>query len=864
MKGEVGTTRCPRCGKDNLQGSTFCRFCGRKLPAPRPDPPERRRPAAGGKGTAPKGGRRRIRPGRVAAVVGSALVVTVVAWVGVETYRAWKTLPSVNSMVNLNQTGQDSVVYDRYGDPVATLHGSVNRVDVPLSQISPNMQSALIAIEDHNFYSNPGFDVRSILRAALVDLIHHQALQGASTITEQLAKDLYLSDKRTLTRKLQEFIIGLELARIYSKQQILDMYLNDVYLGDGATGVYEASHAYFNESPAKLTLAQASLLAGLPQAPSLYDPLVNLRLAKARQKQVLAAMVRYGDITEAQAAAAYRAPLHLTRGQTVTASASNGQMYPYPWYIDQVIEVLRTRGFSMNQIVNGGLKIYTALDPAVYTIAQQAVDEQMNRLFGASSAAVPNHQAAVVVEDPQNGDILAVIGGRTHVGAFPLDYATAPSVQRSTGSSIKPLIDYTPALVKGYTQMSVIQDVPIFRNVDGEPWWPQNDNHVYHGYMDFRNALAISDNDVAVHVLNDIGLHYGWSFAKYRFGLPLTRSDLQLGAAIGGLKRGLNVFEMTQAYAAFPNGGVRMRPIYVTRVVNQYGAVVYQRVPQGTTEFSPQVAYVMTKMMERVLSPSPIPGIGPGNLATGYQLGLGRPAAGKTGTNNGEEDAWFMGYEPQLVVGVWEGDKNGEIPQTTTAGPAYGATAAGPIWRQIMLGADQALKLPPSHFPRPSGLVFLNHVSATSGELASPYTPKWAIQGAWFVRGTQPTKVGDNHYPVKVPVNHPNELWEPGCGPYFTEIVLRRESDWHPGVPYPWDSRYWPPSQTCRAGAGAGGGGNGAGTNPAPAAGPAHQGGRAGAGAQPAAGPAGNTPPGLGGALPPGQAKRKGPPGLGR
>lgn len=784
-------------------------------------------------------------------MVGSALVLTLFAWVGVETYRAWRTLPSVSSMVNLNQTGQDSVVYDRYGDPVATLHGSVNRVDVPLSKISPNMQSALIAIEDHNFYSNPGFDARSIVRAALVDLVHRQALQGASTITEQLAKDLYLTDKRTLTRKLQEFIIGLELAHIYSKQQILDMYLNDVYLGDGATGVYEASHAYFNESPAKLTLAQASLLAGLPQAPSLYDPLVNLSLAKARQKEVLAAMARYGDITQAQAQAAYRAPLHLVKGQSASVSTTSGQMYPYPWYIDQVINVLRARGFSMNQIFNGGLKIYTALDPAVYTVAQQAVDEQMNRLFGPSSAAVPNHQAAAVVEDPQNGDILAVIGGRTHVGAFPLDFATAPSVQRSTGSSIKPLIDYTPALVKGYTQMSVIQDVPIFRNVNGQAWWPQNDNHVYHGYMDLRTALAISDNDVAVHLLNDIGLHYGWSFAKYRFGLPLTTADLQLGAAIGGLNRGVNVAEMTQAYATFPNGGVRMQPIYVTKVVNQYGAVVYQKVPQGTSEFSPQVAYVMTKMMERVLAPNPIPGIGPGNLATGYQLGLGRPAAGKTGTNNGEEDAWFMGFEPQLVVGVWEGDKNGEIPQTTTAGPAYGATAAGPIWRQIMLGADKVLKLPPSHFRRPSGLVFLNHVSATSGELASPYTPKWAVQGAWFVDGTQPTKVGDNHYPVKISVNHPNELWAPGCGPYFTETVLRPESDWHPGVPYPWDSRYWPPLQTCASAPGNGAEGAGSTPGPGPNSSPGPQSPAAGAARLQNRSPAGG-PPGLHGEVPPG------------
>jgi len=809
--------RCPSCGQINAKTSAYCRYCGKSLANVRPSKPQASASAKGpGKpsrsassavtqkatkakstGSPPKAGKRRVSWLRVVSAIAVVTVLAVVGYVGVLTYRAWRTLPTLSSMINLNTQGQDSVVYDRYGNKVATLHGSVNRVNTPLNQIAPSMQKALIDTEDHNFYTNPGFDVRSIVRAALVDIIHHSAEQGASTITEQLAKDLYLSDNKNLTRKLQEFIIGLELARIYSKQQILDMYLNDVYLGDGATGIYAAARAYFNESPSQLTLAQSSLIAGLPQAPSLYDPLVNLRLAKARQRIVLQSMVKYGGLSQSAANAAYNAPLHLTNGQSLTATAPNGQMYPYPWYIDQVVTVLRQQGFSMNQIFDGGLKIYTGLDPTIYTIAQNAVDTWMNQLFGPSSLAVPNHQAAVVVEDPQNGEILADIGGRTHVGAFPLNYATSPEVQRSTGSSIKPLIDYTPALAKGYTMLSVIQDVPIFQNVDGESWWPQNDDHLYRGYMDFRNALAISDNDVAVKLLHDIGLNYGFNFAKNRFALPLTPDDEQLGAAIGGLDHGVNVLDMTQAYATFPNGGVRMKPIWVTKVINQFGATIYQDVPQGTVVTTPQVAFIMTKMMQWVLDPKEIPGIGPGAYATGYQLGIGRPAAGKTGTNNGEEDAWFMGFEPQLVVGVWEGDKLGEIPQDTTDGPAYGATAAGPIWRQIMEQTNAALKIPPTPFPTPSGVTFVSHISTTSGELASAYTPKVDVQGGWFIDGTQPTTVGDTHYLAKVSAADPGELWQPGCGPYVSSVFLRRESDWHPGVPLPWDSRYWAPTKYC-------------------------------------------------------------------
>ncbi|PSR29886.1 MAG: peptidoglycan glycosyltransferase [Sulfobacillus thermosulfidooxidans] len=801
--------RCPKCGQENTAGSAFCRFCGRKLPDPAKKrrafaiPPFSSASSSKAKGSAQntkakKSGKvkgRRVRWGRVVLLTVTGLMVSGFGYGGYIAYQAWKSLPSVQSMVSLQAMGQDSVIYDRFGQPVARLHGTVNRVNVPLSAISPNMQHAIIAIEDHNFYSNPGFDITSIIRAAIVDIVHHSAVQGASTITEQLAKDLYLSDKKTLVRKAQEFMIGLELAHTYSKQQILDMYLNEVYLGDGASGIYAASKAYFDETPAQLTVAQAAMLAGLPQAPSLYDPLVNFKLAKQRQLQVLNAMVKYGYLTPAQAKAAYAAPVNL---HPVSVDSANSQIYPYPWYVDHVIRVLQEKGFTGTQIFDGGLKIYTALDPTVYNIAQNAVDQWMNYNFGVSHSADPTYQAAAVVEDPHNGYILAVIGGRTFSQPFQEDLATNPSVQRSTGSSIKPLLEYTPAIAKGYTQMSVIQDVPIFK-VNGQ-WWPHNDNHLYRGYLDLRDALAISDNDVAVHLLHDIGLTYGYDFAKYKFGLPLTQADLHagLGIAIGGLKEGFNVYEMTQAYATFPNNGVRMKPIWVTKVVNADGAVVYQDTPHGTVEFSPQVAYIMDKMMERVLDPNPIPSIGPGSLATGYDLGIGRPAAGKTGTNNGEADAWFMGYTPQLVVGVWEGNRKGEYPQPSTPnGPAYGDVAAGPIWKTIMEQVNQAEHIPVEHFPRPSGMVYVPDVSITSGKIASQYAPSSDVQGAWFIQGTQPTSIGNTHYPVKVVANHPNELWQQGCGPYVTSVFLRRESDWHPGVPIPWDAKYWAPTKMC-------------------------------------------------------------------
>ncbi len=799
--------RCPKCGQENTAGSAFCRFCGRKLPdsakkrrkfaIPRKTTSSSQSQAASGndKKKTAKGTRRKIRWGRVILLGVTGLLVSGFGYSGYVAYKAFRSLPPIQSIVSSQSRGQDSVIYDRFGQPVARLHGATNRVDVPLSQISPNMQHAIVAIEDHSFYTNPGFDLTAIIRAALVDIVHLAPVQGASTITEQLAKDMYLSEQKTMVRKAREFLIGLELAHTYSKQQILDMYLNQVYLGDGASGVYAAAKAYFDETPSQLTLPQAAMLAGLPQAPSLYDPLVNFKLAKQRQLLVLGAMAKYGYITKAQAQAAYKAPLHL---HPVAVDAANSQMYPYPWYVDHVIRVLYQKGFTGTQIFDGGLKIYTALDPTVYNIAQNAVDSNMNYNFGVSHSSNPTYQASAVVEDPHNGYILAVIGGRKFSQPFQEDFATNSNVKRSTGSSIKPLLEYTPAIAKGYTQMSVLQDVPIFK-VNGH-WWPHNDNHLYRGYMDLRDALAISDNDVAVHLLHDIGLNYGYNFAKNKFGLPLTQADLHagLGIAIGGLPQGFNVYQMTQAYATFPNNGVRMKPIWVTKVVNGNGAVVFQDTPHGTTEFSPQVAYIMDKMMERVLDPNPIPSIGPGSYATGYDLGIGRPAAGKTGTNNGEADAWFMGYTPQLMVGVWEGNRKGEYPQPSTPnGPAYGDVAAGPIWKTIMEQVNKAEHLPVEHFPKPNNMVYVPNVSITSGKIASRYAPSSDVQGAWFINGTQPTTIGNSHYPVKVVASHPNERWQPGCGPYVTSTFLRQESDWHSGVPLPWDSKFWAPTQMC-------------------------------------------------------------------
>jgi len=683
-------------------------------------------------------------------------------------------------------------IYDAEGHLILQLNSQDGGHPVPLTAIAPALPTALIAIEDHGFYHNHGFDLKSLVRAFWVDLTHRAPVEGASTITEQLAKNLYLSDQKSLGRKWQEFWLGLSLADHYTKAQILDTYLNRVYFGHGAYGIAEASRIYFDTSPRRLTLPEATLLAGLPQAPSRYDPWLHWSLARARQREVLDAMVKYHDLTPAEAARVWQSPLHLRH-----PAFNPGNRYPDPWYVDLVINDLLAHGFTVQELYHQPLKIYTALRPRVYAIANRSVDQMMTRDFGPARHAYADHQAAVVVENPTNGHIWAVIGGRRHLAYEESNLAL--SAWRSTGSAIKPLLDYAPALARGYTPLSVLQDVPTYRAVNGQSWWPANDDFLYRGYLTLEDALAISDNNVAVHLLNRIGIPYAAQFVRTRFGLQLPPHFRQSGlqAALGIDQ---NVWNMTLAYGALANQGVRLSPILVTRVVKGH-RVIYRDPQHAVRALTPAEAYVLTQMLTRVLDPHPLTGIGPGAWPTGHALGIGRPAAGKTGTSTEEADAWFIGYEPQMVVGVWEGNRLGEWAQPyteTNQGPAYGATVAGPIWREIMIDVNRTLALRAEPFPRPAGVRWVAGVSRTSGMLKGPYCPASEVAGAWMVTQTAPQHIGHSHVLVRVPLDHPNQEWQPGCGPYIIRVALRPEPDWHPGVPKPWDARNWPPTTLCR------------------------------------------------------------------
>ncbi len=721
-------------------------------------------------------------------LTGLFLILSTVA-LGARAIAWWAQLPRVESALGTIKNEGSSIIYDAHGQVAAYLDPS-NTGFVPLHDIAPVMKNAIIATEDHNFYRNPGFDLPSLVRALWVDLRDRRALEGASTITEQLAKNLYLSDQKTLGRKLKEFVLGLKLHHAYTKDQILSLYLNTVYLGHGADGIAAAAKIYFDTTPNRLTLPEASLLAGLPQAPSLYDPYIHWRLAKARQRLVLAAMARWGMITPAEARAALRTPLELHPAP----NTARGPHYPYPWYVDAVVSTLLAHGFSLHEILDGNLHIYTSLHPRVYHIAQQAVDRWMQANFGPARHPYAHHQAAVVVEDPHTGAIWAIIGGRRHVAFLQADLAL--HALRSTGSAIKPLLDYAPRIVDGAEPTTVVQDVPQFRGIDGH-WWPHNDDYRYRGYITLDNALAMSDNNVAVKLMAATGLRRAVTFLQRRFQVAVPAAEprnLSLALGIDS-----NLLTLTQAYAALDNQGRRVQPCFITRVT-QGSRTVYQTPHVSYQALTPAQAYLLTTMLMKVLTPHPLPGIGPDAWATGHQLALGRPAAAKSGTSNQEADAWFIGYEPQIIVGVWEGNRVGERPQLFTEaglGPAYGAVAAGPIWHTIMRRLNRTMHWPPVPFARPRGVVYMPQISMTSGMRPGPATPRSAVEGAWVSAPFHAPQGPHRWTWVPVPALQPNTRWRPGCGPVILRPFLQPEPLWQPHSPKPTDARYWPPTRSC-------------------------------------------------------------------
>ena len=622
-----------------------------------------------------KGGKPRSMVGRILKGVAVAVLFALLLFVGVvagiiASYS--RNLPDINRMADY-QPSVSTRVYARNGEQLANLYRE-NRTWVRIDKIPVRVRNAFIATEDAHFYQHHGVDFGGIARAALADLRHEQ-FQGASTITQQLARRLFLSNEVSISRKIQEALLAIEIERYYTKDEILERYLNLIYLGAGAYGVEAAAHTYFGTNLDHLTLAQTAMLAGINAAPSDYSPFVNLAHAKARQHHVLQRMADEGYITRAQANAAEHAPLGL-----IGERSAGLESYKDPWFTTYVTHLLEAQ-FGTQATFEGGLQVYTTLDPAMQQIAEDAVNWGVEQ---ARAEGIGAHQSALVAIKPSTGEIMAMVGG---AGAFSLknQFNRAWQARRQPGSSFKTYV-YTAEIDAGHPPTTLVEDTPVsYPMGDGTRWAPMDDDNRYYGSMTLRYALAQSRNVVAVKLAQDLGVDRIIEYA-HRMGVtaPLEPNlSLALGSSV------VSPLDQAAGYATLANQGVHIAPSPIRVVRDTLGtAVLDNTYPQQTEVVSAGVAYVMTSMLESVIKEG-----------TGYpNAEIGRPAAGKTGTTSDFRDAWFVGYTPDLVTAVWVGNDD-----YSRMNESYGGNIPARIWARFMKRALAHTK--PRDFPFPAGEV---------------------------------------------------------------------------------------------------------------------------------------------------------------
>ncbi|HSO18056.1 MAG TPA: penicillin-binding protein 1A, partial [Desulfosarcina sp.] len=526
------------------------------------------------------------------------------------------------------------------------------RTPISIEQIPPDLKQALIATEDRQFYSHSGIDLKGILRALIKDILAGQFVEGASTITQQLAKTLFLTPQKTITRKIREAILAVQLERRYTKDELLALYLNQIYFGSGAYGVESAARLFFGIPASRMDLAQCALIAGLPKAPSRYSPLVDPDLAARRRNLVLRIMRDQKLISDDQ----YRQAAAQPVPSASHAAAADGA----PYFIEYIKPALEA-AIGPSLLYKGGLTIHTTLSARLQAAAEQAVgkglDELQRRMPTGGS---PPPQGALVAIDVRTGGILAMVGGR--------DFSESPfnravEARRQPGSAFKPVV-YALAVARGFTQASLVLDAPVvYKGAnDGADWRPENYSQRYEGEMTLRYALAHSKNIPAVRLAERLGLSDVARFA-HQLGIDAPLSP-DLSIALG--TAGTTLLELTAAYTVFANGGNHTAPFGVVEIVDRDNAALWRVKPAVRQVLTEPQAAVMVDMLQAVI------GEGTGRQARH----LGMPLAGKTGTTNDFRDALFVGFSPAVAAGVWVGmDDFTPLGQKET-----GARAALPIW----------------------------------------------------------------------------------------------------------------------------------------------------------------------------------------
>lgn len=572
------------------------------------------------------------------------------------------------------------------GDVLATL-GEGPHEYLSIASIPQHMQDAIIAIEDRWFYEHPGFNPLAMLRALYVNLREGKPVLGASTITQQLAKNLFLTPEKTFRRKVEELVLAIVLEQSYTKKKILELYLNQIYFGEGAYGIEAAARTYFGKSASQLDLAESALLAGLPRSPAAYDPYTNPQPALERRNRVLKRMAALGMISTTSRDKAQATPIRLARRQRG----------PAPYFVDYVKKQLIDR-YGTHLVYKGGLRVHTTLNPSYQRIAQKALAGQ-------------KFQGALVAIDPHTGFIRAMVGGRNYIES---QFNRAVQAHRQPGSAFKPFV-YATAIEQGWRQNTLVDDIPR-RYADYEP---ENWNSEYWGPVTMKHALAYSLNNAAVWTLNQVGIDNVIRKAQAMGITSLTAGDKNLALALGGMTAGVTPVELAGAYVPFANGGIRYDIRAIQRVLDRNGRVLEDHQPRGERVLRETTAFLMTDMMKAVLE-----------YGTARYVNFDRPAAGKTGTTNKKVSVWFVGYTPTLLAAVYVGNDDRKPL------PGYGGTLAGPIWARFM---SEALADEPAwDFIPPPEITTGVPVHIFSGLLAGKGC-QWVETDA-FIRGTEPTQ----------------------------------------------------------------------------------------------------------------------------
>ena len=592
-------------------------------------------------------------------------------------------------------------IYAATGERIMLIGG---REAVPLNRVSPAFIQAVIATEDHRFWKHRGIDKLRTLKAFWVNLFDAGRVQGASTITQQLAKNLFFSFQRTYMRKFRELLVALQIEARYSKNEIIEDYVNQIAFGVGAHGIEQASQVFFGKPAFQLSLPEAALLAGLPKSPTRYNPFRNFERARQRQKVVLSRMVSVGYITAEEAEKASQATLDLRQSGRTEPTGS--------YFLDLVLKDIEER-YGSDVVHHGGLKVFTTLDSQLQTWAEESVQNGLATLdqvlrapaaVGGDSNARP--QGALVAVETNSGAVRALVGGRDYAET---EYNRAIQNNRLPGSGFKPFLYYAAFEKLRLSPATVIVDRKVAIPIPGQPpWTPQNFSGDYEGPMILKRALAHSVNSIAAQLVERSGPKAVIEVAR-RCGIqsPLTPVfSVALGTS------GVSPLEMASAFATFATEGIQHDPFWIRRVEDSFGRILEERIVGGRRTLDASIAYQVVDAMRA--------SIDEGTGAVVRQLGFHLPAAGKTGTTDEFNDAWFTGFTPTLSVSVWVGFDRGLSMRDAQRRGITGARGAAPIWAEFMRKATEGE--PQREFPVPPDIRFVN-VSPTTGQVPLPWGP---------------------------------------------------------------------------------------------------------------------------------------------